>query len=311
MTRAFLLSALLAPALAAAQAVAPIPQPGQITFPDVAQSAEDGFINAAECTSPTAIINLSWLVTGNLSGITGYELFAANQAHPDDKCFSLDQEDGKTSLRAGSVRAITEDIGSPMMNVEFSTSAIVARAGFGTCDAPTDQPIHLCIQARGGGEGRARGRLTLSLVAPAAPRNVSVQPGEEALNVSWDRVEESATTRPATDYLVEALGLGPTDFASHTSGRIVRAGDRPDARIEGLVNGDTYEVRVFAFSEADNQSDPSLVVTASPVPVNDFFETYKAAGGVEEGGCASGTAGPVAIGAVALLLAALARRGKA
>jgi uncharacterized protein (TIGR03382 family) len=127
-------------------------------------------------------------------------------------------------------------------------------------------------------------------------------------------VDSTSSTPAAEGYVVDATTTDAFDpVGIHTSGRITSSDERPDVRLGGLVNGVVYQVRVFAFSTADNRSDfdPANAVTGIPQPVDDFFETYRAAGGVEEGGCASGAAGPVAIGAVALLLAMVVRRRKA
>lgn len=331
MIRPFLRSVLLlaAPALAAA-AAAPTPNLGQITFADVPRSAEDGFINAEECSSPSTRIKLSWRVqpdTGrSVAEVRSYQLYATNKTDENATTGPCPIENGDkddTSLKAGPVgTAIELDLRDPMIDVEFATSAIAASAGKGTCSTTANEAIGICIQARdasGTDIGTARGQLTLSLSKPAAPTGVSAQPGENALNVSWDRVDgASSGAAAAVDYQVDAVVVATTAEATdpvlqHSSGRVAPTGDRPSVRLGGLVNGVLYEVRVFAFSTADNPSDfdPANAVTASPVPVNDFFETYRAAGGVEQGGCASGAAGPVAIGAVAFLLALVVRRRKA
>lgn len=317
-----LLAVLLAPAVAAAQAVAPTPNPGQITFPDEVSTPTDGFINAEECASGT--IRLSWralLDTGRSAAeITEYQLYAANKT-TEGACPTRDGAGDDASLVAGPVGITIEDeLTDPMLDVEFATSEIAVAAGKDTCDAVANEEIALCIQARASGAdiGTARGRLTLSLTKPGSPTGVSASPGERALNVSWNRVDSTSTTPAAEGYVVDATVVGTTTdafdpVAIHTSGRITSSDERPDVRLGGLVNGVVYQVRVFAFSTADNRSDfdPANAVTGIPQPVDDFFETYRAAGGVEEGGCASGAAGPVAIGAVALLLAMVVRRRKA
>ena len=78
-------------------------------------------------------------------------------------------------------------------------------------------------------------------------------------------------------------------------------GSRGSYTLEGLRNGTTYQVAVRAVDDAGNVSATSNVLEATPQRVFDFWETYKNAGGAEDGGCSS-AAGPAALG---LLLSGL------
>jgi len=86
-------------------------------------------------------------------------------------------------------------------------------------------------------------------------------------------------------------------------GRVRRdiSGSRRSYTLEGLRNGTTYQVAVRAVDDAGNVSATSNVLEATPQRVFDFWETYKNAGGAEDGGCSS-AAGPAALG---LLLSGL------
>ncbi len=56
-------------------------------------------------------------------------------------------------------------------------------------------------------------------------------------------------------------------------------------RFDGLENGVVYGFRLKAIDAARNESESwSNEVIATPRPVNDFWETYKEAGGKEDGG---------------------------
>jgi uncharacterized protein (TIGR03382 family) len=62
------------------------------------------------------------------------------------------------------------------------------------------------------------------------------------------------------------------------------------------VNNVEYQVRVYAFSSADNRSAASEAGVGTPMLVRDFFAIYREDfGGREEGGCASGAAGLLAL----------------
>jgi hypothetical protein len=232
--------------------------------------------------------------------VTSYQLYAANKV-TTGACPISDNDKGDNSLRAGPVgSAVTTDLRETMIDVSFATSVIATRAGRGACDA--DGVIEVCVQALSGGTdvGTARGTLQLSLAKPAAPALQSVTPGEQALNVDWDAPNPGA----GESYEAFAVTTDPSDpafvgtQAIHSSGRATAT----DARVADLVNFAVYQVHVIAYSDADNPSDPSNVVTSSPLPVDDFFEAYKKAGGRETGGCASGGVGLLALAGVASLL---------
>lgn len=309
MTRAWLIVLLAMPAIVAAQ-TAPTPSAGQITFPTVVHSGTDGFINAAECVGGT--IELSWAPEASTTVITGYQLYATNKTGTTGSCPKTNGDKGDTSLLAGPVGVIiTNDLTNPMLDVEFATSLIATQAlGSGACDNTSDVNIGLCIQATNGGAdvATARGTLTLSRSAPNAPASASASAGENALRVSWPESQGN----PAVEYYIAEALTGPSIDPTQTatvSGSSGPVGTN-EARIGGLTNGVIYEVRVTAYSTADNASDPVFAGTASPAPVNDFWETYRAAGGREQGGCASGAgaAGALALLAIASLVALRRRR---
>jgi uncharacterized protein (TIGR03382 family) len=98
---------------------------------------------------------------------------------------------------------------------------------------------------------------------------------------------------------------GASDPNTHTSSRFTAT----SARFDGLVNSVTYAVTAKAFSKADNPSLDSAPETGTPQVVLDFWEVYKDEfGGRDNGGCAGGPAGPLALVLVAGGLALLRRR---
>jgi Fibronectin type III domain len=299
------------------EAEAPTPELGEITFPAIARTPIDGLINAEECTTTsTSTIRLKAQTdTGNR--VVQYQLYAAN-----DKAIkpgttgttgtSGRQPDCETSFNTttGLIVAPVGDLrsdhlnGSFILNVDYVTSTIVGAAtlpGVDPCAATKD--IILCFQARDQNQnnvGVARVKLTLVIDKPQAPILQSVTPGEGALNVKWDApnpvvneyYEVQAVTTTATPGVVTTITSPPV------TGR--------ELRVEGLTNGTAYGVQVRAFSDADNPSDPSTAITASPTPVADFSEAYKAAGGRDSGGCGTGGVGVLAL--VGLFAVAALRR---
>jgi len=328
MRRAWLLAALLAlPAVGWAQAV-PTPTAGTITFPTELNTAVDKYINEAECLDGT--ITLMWapvyVTTPTVKSATdlvggSYQLYASDHASESavtsGDCATPENTKGVTGLNAGDVgggQITGANVTDPSPQLEFETDLIASVAGLGACNV-SDTNIMLCVQARDSGGnliGTARTTLIVSTKAPNAPASASATPGEEALNVSW----AASTDTPVAEYYIAEVRTGPaidptvSTSVSKSSGPVaggVTTGTI-DTRIEGLTNGVVYEVFVTAYSTADNASDPVFAGTASPAPVNDFWETYRAAGGREQGGCAPGAAGPLALLAAVSLLALLRRR---
>ncbi len=306
MKRASLLALVAAPTIAAAQTA------GTITFDN--GRTFTNYINAAECAGGSTI-DLAWTVT-ILSPFMAfplggkYQVYVSNQQPTNNTCFT---KNDSTGLAAGPVGTQIDATGQTMAAQPFDPSLIVSAAGK-SCTTTGDQTIYVCVQGTSSGSnfGFATGTLTLSVSPPPAPVNVSVAPGDSALNVSWDPgVATSGALGDSQEYQVDATFVRTTstatDSGTHSSGRVTAT----DLRLGGLVNTVVYEVRVSAFSKAGNQSSPSdPAVEGMPEVVDDFWDTYRSAGGREQGGCASGAgaAGTLALLAAASLVAVLRRR---
>jgi hypothetical protein len=305
MRRAWLLALLLAPAAAAAQLQA---TDGQILFPIELNTPTDNLINIAECQGGTIQLDAKILFTTGAITFSSYQLYAqtdvasdGNGALPatDAELFLLAEPCPTLPvdrLRVGPVGLTrTENIaGAFISDVDFATSVMVAQAGQ-TCTASST--IVLCMQALDGTTkvGTARVRLPVVIDKPGTPTLTSVTPGEEALNVSWD----APSPGQRETYEVTAVPVDPSLASTVVSGRA----SAENLRVGGLVNGVAYNVSVRAFSDADNPSDPSNSLQGTPQPVDDFFETYKAFGGRETGGCGNGGVGLLALAGAAALLA--------
>lgn len=89
------------------------------------------------------------------------------------------------------------------------------------------------------------------------------------------------------------------------------------ANAKGLTNGEPYAVGIASHDVLGNVGPMSEIVCGVPAPVDDFFETYRDAGGKGGGGCSvspggvAGGAGLLAVGLAGLALSARrARRSK-
>ncbi len=318
MRRAWLLALLATPALAAAQ-VTPTPTAGNITFPTQLNTAIDKYINAAECRSGT--ITLRWAISFDtnkaVANLAKYQLYASDHASDGTvtkgTCATANNEK-VTGLLAGPVSAeITTNVSDPSPEIVFDTDVIASVAGLGACNTlGTD--VALCVQARDSNSqpiGTARTTLTVATTPPGAPASASASPGDQALEVSWG----DSSGEPTPEYHIAEVttgpGVDPTQSTTTTksSGAVASTG-AGSTRIEGLTNGVVYEVRVTAFSTADNASDPVFGGTASPEEVNDFWEAYRAAGGREQGGCSTGAGAAGALGILAAASLVAFRRRK-
>ncbi len=309
MRRAFLLVALALPALASAQSA------GQITFQDDTGGTVR-WINAFQCDAANAAeITLAWTIQLNSStpqfpGTGQYQVYASNVSSSGD-C---------TGNPVGPPVTITSAADVTMTGQVHSASEFVTDASLSCTSLTIGTSIYVCVQGTSGTSfGTARGVLTLATTPPGAPTLDSVTSGDEALNVRWTAPASSTTVPAAFDYRVVAQSCTPVDAdgtcaagstpdsrdpAEHSAGEI----QATEHRLTGLVNEVTYAVTVYARSEPGNEGTGSSTKDGTPHHVADFWEYYKALGGKEEGGCASGPAGAFALIGAAALLAARRRR---
>jgi hypothetical protein len=154
------------------------------------------------------------------------------------------------------------------------------------------------------------GSIALDLATPPIPVPTSADAADSALIVHWTQgsggTADAGTPGSVDNYRITATAHdNPTD--THVSDAI-SPGSSTSGRVGGLTNGVLYDVTVQAFSPGNNPSGQSAVIQGMPVQVNDFWRIYRADGGREQGGCAAGAAGMLALLAVPLALRALRRR---
>ncbi len=162
--------------------------------------------------------------------------------------------------------------------------------------------------------------------APEKPRVASVVGGDKSLIVNWDSMEGIdhwvVHYRQAPEDLVqgvsEACELGEDsspaelierseDEASYSTLRIDE-GNASSGRVNGLVNGQKYEVYVHAVDKAGNEGQRSDAYSQLARTVHGFYQRYRCQGGTEEGGygCTAGVAGSASpilwLGCLAILI---------
>lgn len=154
----------------------------------------------------------------------------------------------------------------------------------------------------------------LNLTRPSAPTDVVVSAGENVLDVSWEYADEAEefilfyTTIEAS-----AAPAIPEEPGADVDSETITDGAASSGEISsGVSVGNTYYVSVSARdSVTGNLSLPSVVDSGTTQPTADFWETYRAAGGSDAGGCTSSKRGIPWLGGFALLGLLLVSRRKA
>jgi uncharacterized protein (TIGR03382 family) len=330
MRRVLLLAILLlAPVLGRAQTG--VPPAGTIYFVNTDADPKASTINAVECSSSTATVQLAWTPTG--AGAITYQLYAGNKLDAGATTSSTTdcptEQSSNTSTNTTVVAVGTQLTNPSLANTTFSTSAMVKALVTSTLPDPcagSTGTIYLCMQAKnssGVNVGVARGQISLALTRPdATPTlNAPVQPGSKALTPSWGtngstntkyyRVEAISLADPSVLPTAAAFGangtwsgFNPADPNPHYSSYVTGT----DARVGGLLNDVVYAVAVVGYTDDYNPSDPSNVASSMPTVVNDFWDVYRGDGGRETGGCSSGVAGPFGLLVLAGALALVRRR---
>ncbi len=113
---------------------------------------------------------------------------------------------------------------------------------------------------------------------PDAPDFYELSPGDTNLKLVWDDPPDDDIAGYLIYYREE--GAGDEDWLVMEEASASAEG----ATIGGLVNGQPYEVVVAAYDEALNEGLASVTLVGTPVPVEDFYEYYREAGGTEDGG---------------------------
>jgi hypothetical protein len=288
-------------ALPAALAVAQVPaNPGQVLEPnnfDVTTGLS--FINAAHCDGAT--LDLAWQVTllqgASFATADRYDIYASNtapftQGENVNFCPTADDDSTNPDTFADDVATF------PAQGITQGGAVdpvLVASATRVSCDATSEnEEVFICahlLSATSARLGFASGKFRVQVEAPVKPVISGVGSGDGRLEVRWDPGTGGVD---ADSYVASASTVaGGRAVASATT-------DAESVTIGGLANFTTYSVTVRAISVGGNLSDPSFAVSGTPAPSAGFLEVY---GGVEKGGCSTGTAGALALLGTALVLA--------
>jgi len=281
--RLALLALLLAPSFVLAQ-----------TITVTESNDQDHTININECNGGVADqLSFSWTTTtGGL-----FDLYASDTA-------ACPQPTSTTNTTAHTI-TIQSSLSTTSLTNVITVSSLLSQLAI-TCPGTKTQ-VSFCLFAAGTNTGgttataAATGAITLDLQAPPAPVANEPTPGDGALNVSWSQGSGSVDggSGAATGYSVycDVAGTTPINRKCAT----VSGAGTTNTRIENLINGTAYDVQVTATTVGQNESGRSNTVTGTPEVINDFWRLYRQDGGREQGGCAAGAGGLVALLALAPL----------
>lgn len=253
-------------------------------------------LGKADCTSSSPV-TFSWTSTGTWATNDIFRVWVSTST----SCPSTGDPTGTPTPKqvpGGDIPA-TSVSGNYPVSGTYARSAFIADAGAGACTA--NATIYVCVQHLGSdlttGKAVMTGIVELVVLPPSIPVSVAVAPGDSALFVSW--ADGTDSTVAAVSYNVTAVGGGVTVAKNSTS---------KSYRLGGLTNGTTYGVTVASVSAGGNVSAATNAIYGTPQPVDGFWEQYHNADGREQGGCAGGPAGVVALLGAALALHGLRRR---
>ncbi len=296
-TRALAVSLLLA---AAAPSLAFAQTAGSLT-------ANPTQVGRADCPSATTV-TLSWTInTANTGGsVVSGDFYRVAVYANTDSCPAPSNAPAETDSNV----VVQDVVANGDTDSEGVASAAIATAGGVTCPAligvsASDISKKLCVYlvdsthtAIGSTGAAAEGTFTFQLARPPAPVLDSVAAANSALIAYFHEGTATGSDNAASSTYEARAYLGTT-LVSKASGAV------SGIRVEGLVNGTTYTVKVVAFSPEDNVSEESNGVPGKPLDFKSFWEAYQNAGGREQGGCGGGAG---ALSLLALLPLALRRR---
>jgi len=276
MTRRLALFALIAaPALARGQS---------LSF--VESNDQDQVISLKECNgSVVDNITINWTVA--TATATAFDLWISDQGN----C----PQPSTTSTAHVAELATNQSLsGTYPSSGTFPVQTMLNDVSIANCN-PAATNVYVCLFPAGTTTTPvATLSIPLDFATPPAPQLNSVTPGDSALIASWQQGSGSVDggTGAINSWKVY-YGLSGTSPLPNVF--TVTNAATTSARIDGLTNGVSYDVQVTAVTVGGNESPPSNLLSGTPQQVNDFWRLYKLDGGQEQGGCAAGAGGLLAL----------------
>ena len=188
-----------------------------------------------------------------------------------------------------------------------STSTIFSAGGDAACAPTASVGTRLWAIVRLDGQRLATEpsvALTLGGAGPTAPTAVTVKSADDGLLVSWTASGDATTLQghqvfcspapaaasaPSYDTCPAALPDGGTSPFATLDAKFLCSGlvaiGNSSTRVEGLTNGQAYEIAVVAVGIDGTPSAPSTTATGAPGPTYGFEDLYQRDGGTAASGC--------------------------
>jgi hypothetical protein len=229
---------------------------------------------------------------------------AANPDYPDvyngaaskkrtalDLTFLLIDADGNVGGKPKLWTDIGYDVSPPSPPTALSASESETRI-YLDWTAPDDLDLKsyrfYCDPARGS-ERRDGGLSTLGAVSAVSQAESTDAGGGQSDAAKTDGEDGGRSNDRCSESDLIAAGVDPTTtrgLDEHVCGGSATADDHTGT-VDHLVNGVDYSLAVAAVDEIGNVSVLSRPVCETPIPVTDFFELYRQAGGKAGGGFCS------------------------
>lgn len=244
---------------------------------------QEGYINIDGC--PTAEIEITWSLPEAGWGWDAdvhLDAFLATSSDCDPtSSSSIEIGDTEDVVVTKEQTGVEHDF-PPSGDVSLNPLTVDKITGL-DCLTESEEDYYVCVWFDGFNDVDTRATvwkggaaLRWDLKAPGAPTITSVSSGEKNLKVKWTPPADDDLGSFKIHYRVE----GTTDENS----KEVTDANATSYQITGLTNFTSYEVWITAVDETENEGPASETVIGTPEPVEDFWETYREAGGAEDGG---------------------------
>lgn len=248
-------------------------------------NAPENHIHTEDCQNPDNVwMSISWNasdVTMPWIGEVEADVFLATS----DTCESVAVEIGE-ARDAGVDVTISQGVLSGQYPESGDEELYLTDITELDCSAQTEEDYYFCIRWEYEEVGvitpqtyiyRGGDLLRFDQLPPGTPALLPLEPGEKNLKVSWEKPDDE-------DLGSYRIYYRKVDSADEPSYQTEENGEKETYTLTKLENYQEYEVWVVALDESMNEGEPSGSETGTPEPVQDFYETYKDAGGQEQGG---------------------------
>lgn len=149
-------------------------------------------------------------------------------------------------------------------------------------------------------------RVILDTSRPSEPEVNDVSAGSSVIRIRFGELEDSEIQYRAYYSTTEFSSSNDPEQLTGVSMTEDQSGSPIEIQDDSFVVGETYYVSVVAIGTTGNASELTRPLAVTIQATSDFYETYRARGGVEDGGYCAAAPARSAAGSAMLLMGALA-----